>query len=116
MKDQAQGRRGDKRQHARDGDGVRSMLMSTATGRIEFSYEGSPVGYFESSVAPQAPGRYRYMPFRGVGHYQMATALAKGIHPRCTVTESNRTRSFIVVSQPETGILELAEFQLAEDQ
>ena len=37
----------------------------------EFMFDGKPVGYFEERELPRVPGRYRYMPYRGLGHYEM---------------------------------------------
>jgi len=77
---------------------------------LEFSYEGMPVGYFEEQRYPTVAGRYRYMPYRGPGHYKMQTARRAGARPRCTFHTDNRAVSFVVVDCPEYGVLELAEF------
>src|SRR5437763_16613432 len=58
--------------------------MARSPHELEFSYEGMPVGYFEEERYPMAPRRYRYMPYRGPGHYEMQTARRAGGRPRCT--------------------------------
>ncbi len=84
--------------------------MAGSPHELEFSYEGTPVGYFEEERYPVAPGRYRYMPYRGPGHYEMQTAHRAGGRPRCTYSANGRAVSFAVVDCPEYGVLELAEF------
>lgn len=76
----------------------------------EFSYDGMPVGYFEEERYPTVPGRYRYEPYGGPGHYEMQTAREAGARPRCTYREGNRVVSFTVNDCPEYGMLELVEF------
>jgi hypothetical protein len=78
--------------------------------KLEFSYEGMPVGYFEEERYPMSPGRYRYVPYRGPGHYEMQTARRAGAHPRCTFQAGGRAVSFTVVNCSDYGVLELAEF------
>ena len=84
--------------------------MATLPSKLEFSYDGMPVGYFEEEHYPVAPGRYRYEPYRGSGHYEVQTALDAGTQPRCIFQVGGRTTSFAVVGCPEYGVLELAEF------
>jgi len=82
--------------------------MGAASRELEFSYEGMPVGYFEEAAYPTAPGRYRYMPYRGEGHYRMQAALRAGARPRCIFGSS---ASFAVLECPEYGVLELVDFR-----
>lgn len=77
----------------------------------EFSYQDMPVGCFEEESFPAAAGRFRYMPYRGPGHYEMQTALSAGSRPECSYREGNRIVSFVVVDCPEYGVLELAGFR-----
>jgi hypothetical protein len=84
--------------------------MARSPHELEFSYEGMPVGYFEEEGYPAAPGRYRYMPYRGPGHYEMQAALGAGARPRCTFSTNGRDVSFTVIDCPEYGVLELGEF------
>jgi hypothetical protein len=39
----------------------------------EFMFDGMAVGFFEEVKPPSSPGLYRYMPYRGPGHYEMQT-------------------------------------------
>ena|ERR1700722_10405025 len=78
---------------------------------IEFSYKDMPVGVFQEEAFPTAPGHYRYMPYRGGGHYEMQKALHAGSRPRCTFRTLDRVVSFAVVDCPEPHVLELVEFR-----
>ncbi len=44
---------------------------SMGSSKLEFLLNGIAVGYFEDSEYPRQDGRYRYVPYRSVGHYQM---------------------------------------------
>lgn len=78
---------------------------------LEFFYDGMEVSYFEESDYPQKNGKFRYMPYRGPGHYEMQTARANGIFPRCYYDEGRERIFFTVLDCPEYGILELATFE-----
>lgn len=78
--------------------------------KLEFSYKGMPVGCFEEDRYPMAPGRYRYEPYRGPGHYEMQTVWRAGGKPRCSFQVDGRRASFAVVGCPQHGVLELTEF------
>jgi hypothetical protein len=84
--------------------------MASVPRELEFTYEGMPVGYFEEQRYPMSPGRYRYMPYRGPGHYEMQSARVTGDRPRCSFRDGNRIVSFVVLNCPDYGVLELAEF------
>jgi hypothetical protein len=89
----------------------KDQQQAAIPGKAEFSYKGMPVGLFEEEGYPTAPGRYRYMPYRGSGHYEMQTALKEGSRPRCSIRTRNREVSFAVSACPEYGVLELVEFR-----
>ena len=80
---------------------------------LEFCYEAMPVGYFVGPMFPSRPGRYRYEPYRGPGHYEMQTALRSGQRPTCTFVSGGRRHSCVVASCPEYGLLQLVEFTAA---
>jgi hypothetical protein len=88
--------------------------MAAPSHELEFSYEGMPVGYFEEAGYPTAPGRYRYMPYRGPGHSKMQTAMRAGSRPCCTFRTEGRVVSFVVVDCPGYGILESVDFRSEE--
>jgi hypothetical protein len=73
-----------------------------------FSYDGMPVGLLETY--PMADGNYAYKPFRGPGHYEMHSALDRGIIPRCSYVTDGAPVFFDVVACPEYGVLSLARF------
>ena len=73
-------------------------------------FKGMLVGYFEESEYPRQNGRYRYMPYRGPGHYQMQTEI-KNQAVRCYYTVGSEQCSFAVLDCPEYGVLELGDFR-----
>ncbi len=77
---------------------------------LEFMFEGMPVGYFEESEYPRQSGRYRYMPYRGPGHYQMGLEMREKGSARCHFNVGLEQISFTVSDCPEYGILELEDF------
>ena len=85
--------------------------MAAAPHELEFSYEGMPVGVFKEAGYPTTPGRYRYEPHRGPGHYEMSEALRAGSRPRCTFRTDDREVSYAFVDCPEYGVLELVGFR-----
>jgi hypothetical protein len=89
----------------------KDQQQAATTSKAEFSYKGMSVGFFEAAGYPTAPGRYRYMPYRGGGHYEMQTALKAGSRPRCSFRTDKRVVSFAVIACPEYGVLELVEFR-----
>ena len=76
------------------------------TKKLEFSFNHLPVGVFQEPDYPRASGRYRYMPYRGPGHYQMGQALMKG-PAKCSFKDGWWRRKFTVKSVPTYGVLEI---------
>ena len=74
--------------------------------KLEFSFDGMPVGYFEELEYPRIAGRYRYMPYRGPGHYYMFQATSAG-SARCSFAQSGARYEFVVVPSHEHGVLEI---------
>jgi hypothetical protein len=89
-------------------DGAREGLNE---GRpLTFEFGGQRVGYFEEIDAyPSAPGKYRYMPYRALGHLKMIEACARDGSARCTYTGASGTIGFIVRTAGEYGLLEISE-------
>jgi hypothetical protein len=79
----------------------------------DFYFDGTPVGAFEEPNMPLYPGRYRYGPYRGPGHYLVGVALKAGDHPRCYYDRAGIRISFSVSSIPEYGNIELCDFRLS---
>jgi hypothetical protein len=69
-----------------------------------------PVGYFEEPEYPGTAGRYRYMPYRGVGHYHMGQALKTG-PARCSFSHEGSRYEFVVTAVPEYGVLEIVQVE-----
>jgi hypothetical protein len=78
----------------------------------EFQFNGMPVGYFETDL-PRASGRYRYVPYRGPGHYEMQIQLRARGAARCCYDAEDLPVWFTVSACPEYGVLELADFENA---
>jgi hypothetical protein len=77
----------------------------------DFMLNGQPVGYFLEPEYPRHDGHYRYMPYRGFGHYELQIALRDGRRVRCYFDNDNSRVSFAVRDCPEQGVLDLCEFQ-----
>jgi len=77
----------------------------------EFFIDGMPVGYFEETEMPRVAGRFRYMPYRGAGHYEMQTLRKAGDCPRCYYDAGDSRVSFVVRDCPDYGVLELDDFE-----
>ena len=80
---------------------------------LDFTLNGLAVGYFLGAEYPRQDGRYRYMPYRGPGHYQLGVALREGHVARCHFETNEARVSFAVLSCPEYGVLELRDFQVS---
>ena len=83
-----------------------------ATKRLEFTFNGMPVGIFEETEYPRQSGLYHYLPFRCPGHYHMQMELSKQGSARCHYKVGPKQVFFTVVDCPRYGILELADFEI----
>ena len=79
----------------------------------DFHFDGMEVGHFEETEMPRAAGRFRYMPYRGPGHYEMQRHLRAGGSPRCYYDTGNVHIAFSVHGCPEYGVLELRDFEIS---
>jgi len=75
-----------------------------------FFFEGNPVGYFLEDLLPAAPGRYKYIPYRGPGHYNLGQAVSARGPQRCHYLVNGQPRKFTVVSFVSYGLLDLSDF------
>lgn len=65
--------------------------------RLNFSFQGSPVGYFvDLDTYPSVPGRYKYMPFRGPGHLALRNECTRNGCAHCTYPVGDGVVSFVV--------------------
>ncbi|HJY28603.1 MAG TPA: hypothetical protein VJ306_11290 [Pyrinomonadaceae bacterium] len=80
--------------------------------RLELNFNGMPVGYFEETEYPRKAGRYRYMPYRGPGHYQMQTETRESGRARCYYNIASERVFFDVLACAEYGFLELRNFKI----
>ena len=83
--------------------------------QLEFFYRGMPVGIFREPVFPDAPGRYRYEPYRGPGHYELGQALRRGERCECTYEAVDPIVRFAVIATQIYGQIDLYDFQRRED-
>ena len=80
------------------------------TSSVEFMFNGMQVGCFDAAALPSRPGRYRYMPYRSFGHYEMHKLLRAGGAPRCWYDIEEFRISFTVGAFPEYSLLDLHDF------
>jgi len=85
-------------------------LVSREQDGKTFFFEGNPVGYFSEDQLPATPGRYKYLPYRGPGHYNLGQALSSHGPQRCHYLLNGQLRHFTVISFVSYGLLELSEF------
>ena len=75
-----------------------------------FFFEDNPVGYFLEDQLPTKSGHYKYMPYRGPGHYKLGQALSSKGPQRCHYVQNGEAHDFTVVLFVAYGLLELADF------
>ena len=78
----------------------------------EFLFDVMPVGLFRYGAHPRAPGHYPYEPYRGPGHYEIATRLKRGLAARCYYDHGNERISFTVRALVGYGMLETDAFEI----
>jgi hypothetical protein len=78
--------------------------------RLVFEFDGDHVGCFEGIDGyPTTPGKYRYMPFRGPGHYEMREACARRGSARCSYRTAEGVVEFTARPANEYGALEISD-------
>ena len=75
-----------------------------------FFFEDNPVGYFLENELPTSPGQYRYIPYRGPGHYNLGQALSANGPQRCHFLLNGHCREFTVERWVSYGVLDLSNF------
>ena len=86
--------------------------MNQATMKLEFMFDGLPVGVFMEPEYPTGNGRYRYMPYRGPGHLRMQTTLDTAGEAPCYYEVGIDRVCFTVVGAT-SGALDLTGFERA---
>ena len=81
--------------------------MHSHSGDNEFFFGEDSVGYFESQPL-SSPGKYRYMPFRGLGHFRLVQALASSGSQRCYYLAAGEKHYFTVERIPSLHVLEVS--------
>lgn len=76
-----------------------------------FFFEGNPVGYFLADTLPNKPGRHKYMPYRGPGHYNLGQSLIAKGPQHCELLVEKKSHKFLVQCIPEYGVVEVAKFE-----
>jgi hypothetical protein len=78
----------------------------TSNHEMKFFLEnGSSIGILEK--IPVENGNYKYEPFRGIGHYQMATQIDAGGTVKCRLYNEGKVIRFIVKDISESGVLQI---------
>jgi hypothetical protein len=72
-----------------------------------FFFEDEPAGYFEQDQFPLEPGSYRYLAYRGVGHYRLMQSLKSSGSQRCYYFVKGVKHFFTVLNCPSQGVLKL---------
>lgn len=72
----------------------------------DFFFEGVRVGYFED-VLPSSPGVFRYMPYRGYGHWRLGEALASHSQS-CYYVSHGKKHHFTLARIVSYGLLEVS--------
>jgi hypothetical protein len=80
--------------------------MAQDSEHLEFFFEDLVVGYFEGRL-PSSPGQYRYMPYRGQGHFRLMECLSSGPQ-RCHYVVGSEKHYFIVESTPSLHVLQIS--------
>lgn len=78
---------------------------------LEFMFKGMLVGYFQEAEYPRQDGRYHYMPYRGIGHYEMERERRSKGSAECHYDLGAERVSFTVLDCPAYGLLELSGFE-----
>jgi hypothetical protein len=82
--------------------------MQSGPENIEFFFGHQEVGHFEDQP-PSSAGEYRYMPFRGPGHFCLTQELARKGPQYCHYVLNGETRYFTVARIPRPHVLEVSE-------
>jgi len=83
--------------------------------KLDFSYDGLTVGYFEDERLPLARGDYRYMSYRGFGHLKMVESVRAGKPARCVAQSGDRRVEFLVARIPEHNVLSVIDVVVTDD-
>ena len=82
--------------------------MQSGEENTRFFFGHEVVGYFEDQP-PLSAGEYRYMPFRGPGHFLLGQELNRKGPQYCHYVANGETRYFTVVRIPRPNVLEVSE-------
>jgi hypothetical protein len=75
---------------------------------VEFFFGENVVGYFEDS-APSTSGEFPYMPYRGLGHFQLVQALKTSGPQLCHTLADGQKLFFTAVRIPRQGVIETSQ-------
>jgi len=82
--------------------------MKSDQENIQFFFGHEVVGYLEDQP-PSSAGEYRYMPFRGSGHFLLGQELNRKGPQYCHYVANGETRYFTVARIPRPYVLEVSE-------
>jgi hypothetical protein len=86
--------------------------MQSGPENIQFFFGSQAVGYFEDQP-PSSAGQFRYMPFRGPGHFCLVQELARKGPQYCHYVAGGEARYFTVTRIPGAGVLEVSELVIS---
>jgi hypothetical protein len=73
----------------------------TPENRLDFYFDGLPVGHFLGADYPTEAGRYPYDPYRGEGHFRLVQALKHGV-TECFYTRKGRVYYLLIAAEEFT--------------
>jgi hypothetical protein len=82
--------------------------MKSDLENIQFFFGHEVVGYFEDQ-SPSSAGEYRYMPFRGPGHFLLGQELSRKEPQYCHYVANGETHYFTVARILRPYVLEVSE-------
>jgi hypothetical protein len=88
--------------------------MQSGPENIRFFFGSQVVGYFEDGP-PSSAGQYRYMPFRGPGHFCLVQELARKGPQQCHYDTDGEARYFTVVRILSLHVLEVSELTVGQN-
>ncbi|MBW3636143.1 MAG: hypothetical protein KY445_06705 [Armatimonadetes bacterium] len=79
--------------------------------KLAFYIDGTFAATFVGEAFPSEDGRYRYMPYRGPGHYDLVTTMTAFGFARCFYEDGADVVHFTARPDTEYGFLNLSEFE-----
>ena len=75
-----------------------------------FTCDGHVVGEFKDGY-PAETGKFRYMPYRGPGHYRLGIKMRDEGSAVCTFTNGSEMYTMLITACPKYGVLTAGELK-----